>query len=178
MSKLTHSTGEGMDAIDLRRATEDGNEDLLPPMTDLERGPSSDGESAICATSLNKPSSQEGLKNCPFCGSEAMYDDGEHAVVCTNRIRCSIVGPTRFERSYAINQWNTRHPSFNDAIEAAAKVAETFPEGQSWPRTEKSQNTSIASAIRSLKLPDYRGGDSEKTAESGNCPSTLNTRTE
>lgn len=70
------------------------------------------------------------------------------------------------------------HPSFNDAIEAAAKVAETFPEGRSWPRTEKSQNTSIASAIRSLKLPDYRKNDSTKTAESENSPSTLNAETE
>ncbi len=157
-----------------------------------------------------------------------MYDDGEHAVVCTNRIRCSIVGPTRFERSYAINQWNTRHPSFNDAIEAWQPI-ETAPkdgtwiliaEDHCWPpdlvrwqpkRPErmvygtrymevpegwfgspggrsrfdvpdghlmKATRWRALSEPRSLKLPDYRGGDSEKTAESGNCPSTLNTRTE
>lgn len=140
----------------------------------------------MTASSLNKPSSQEGLKNCPFCGSEAMYDDGEHAVVCTNRIRCSIVGPTRFERSYAINQWNTRHPSFNDAIEATYATCRMFVEEECY-LDQTPYGTSrraihavglairdrINCVIRSLKLPDYRGGDSEKTAESGHSPTSI-----
>ncbi len=85
------------------------------------------------------------------------------------------------------------HPSFNDAIEAAAKIVDeplngieinrfiadgkvmTDRYGRELFITKENVEhilAAISSAIRSLKLPDYRGGDSKKTAESGHSPST------
>lgn len=141
--------------------------------------PSMTGTTSMCSSSLNKPSSQEGLKPCPFCGSAARLSYGRDNEVCNVRCEqwgvgiCLGAGKNCYSEDEAIAAWNTRHPSFNDAIEAAAKVAEATERQIEWPRVEGAEKraptanlqTAIAKAIRSLKLPDYRGGDSEKTAE-------------
>ncbi len=136
----------------------------------------------MCSSSLNKPSSQEGLKNCPFCGGEAerididpMQEEFDNAGgSCIQCKACGASSSVHFGRKENLDaSWNTRHPSFNDAIEAAAKAAED----QTWtlPLYPPEENINVAvgeaanivlrqvaESIRSLKLPDYRG---EMTSE-------------
>lgn len=156
------------------------------------------------ASSLNKPSSQEGLKPCPFCGGTAELSEGRTGddkpwlyIECTT-LECGAIADPEV--------WNTRHPSFNDAIEAWQPI-ETAPKdateiigllrpkvirlvwwfapssrSQGW-RDENSNLVkpthwmSLPEPPRSLKLPDYMGGEA-KTAESNHSPSTLNAETE
>lgn len=182
----------------------------------------------MCASSLNKPSSQEGLKNCPFCGGEAEFEN----LVFEAVVRCKECYGTLTRAHEAKTDtgvatvkaaWNTRHPSFNDAIEAWqpietapkdgteingyrsdqgvftfrwAEMSEFVDEGaivdghdtefawwwhDRWGWMEKDLTPThwqpLPTPPRSLKLPDYRGGEA-KTAESGDSPSTLNAETE
>lgn len=96
------------------------------------------------------------------------------------------------ERATAAESALSRHPSFNDAVEAAAKIVDeplngieinrfiadgkvmTDRYGRELFITKENVEhilAAISSAIRSLKLPDYRGGEA-KTAESDHSPST------
>lgn len=157
-------------------------------MTDHSvRSPSTDGESAICASSLNKPSSQEGLNAGERRAQLRALLHGINAKI-------GICDPNWWDVAAEIVNEEiealARHPPFNDAIEAAAQALRehdmkgriTLP----WEKVPKSQRrkwlekASVA-LTASLKLPDYRGGekiDSTKTAESNHSPSTLNAETE
>lgn len=170
-------------------------------MTNLERGPSSDGESAICATSLNNSSSTlvERLKRAADrAGSEWFYRDlvlqaatiiseleaererlhseldtannnhrsmacqlaetGERALAAESALYLEKNKSDNLQQNY--EEVSSRHPSFNDAIEAAAKVAENFFHNSIGQQSfGPSMQDGIAAAVRSLKLPDYRGGE-------------------
>lgn len=236
-------------------------------MRDLERGPSSDGESAICATSLNNSSSTlverlddvAGLsdRQIELYDTLAKLNRGDHWLFFTNagfsmedaralharglinatrqmgipaaqlkrneqtlpeklmtlhaealdelnlppetdtvhKQAATLISELQAENerlgrerdnAYTMSRLQTarrlaaesalsRHPSFNDAIEAAAKVVESpqfsnvtrisVTKGPEWTdetgmaELVNSHTRRVAVAVRSLKLPDYRGGE-------------------
>lgn len=159
--------------------------------------PSMIGTNSMFTSSLNKPSSQEGLKpvevrlrelasdttfKCWEPGHAAWRSAMLEAGAEIERLRRELDAANSNHRSMALQlaelgaryQHAVSHPSFNDAIEAAAKVAEgpiykdvyRGKEGHNWFHIKQSGHDSAygngrldaASDIRSLKLPDYRGG--------------------
>ena len=49
----------------------------------------------------------EEIKPCPFCGSDAEYDDFTEAVTCVNKT-CNSYGPDGKNDYDAIQKWNQR----------------------------------------------------------------------
>lgn len=150
-------------------------------MTDLERGPSSDGESAICATSLNKPSSQEGLNNSSSTLVERLRNNSHP--FANNKLQeeaATLISELQAETerlSRELDTSNNNHRSMaktlaeageralaaesalsriqSETVEACAKIAEEYQRES----VLSCVGSNIAAAIRSLKLPDYRGGE-------------------
>ncbi len=189
-------------------------------MTDLERGPSSDGESAICASSLNNSSStlvERLLSNaqlpvCPYDRRSPDYwttPDDQPCVICGTlndfstpnlcrgadtrvmdeaaalilELQAELTFASVHAHDYArraLTAESALSRIQSETVEACAAVADKFATNNldqpgEYSETRGQAMRLVAYAIRSLKLPDYRGGeknDSTKTAECGHSPST------
>lgn len=111
------------------------------------------GAPSMQTSSLNKPSSQEGLK---------------------------LTGRHRYNQ--AIRLARIRHQRlFREFIEGESQFLECSGDMDREHIIRELDRAYEAGYVAALKLPDYRGGekiDSTKTAESEHSPSTLNAETE